>query len=346
MLESLGTLSLELWQVLGEMAPYLLFGFLAAGILAVVIPPEAVERHLGGKGLWPAVKAAVFGIPLPLCSCAVIPVTASLMRHGASRSAAVAFLLSTPQTGIDSILVTLSLLGPAFAIFRPIAAFVIGVAGGGLVALLDKESPAAENPADAGCSCHAAPCCRERRPNVAARILSYGFVTLPRDIAVPLLIGLAISGVIAVAVPADFFAGSLGTGLTGMLLMLVLGLPLYVCATASVPIAAVLIAKGVSPGAALVFLMTGPATNAATIATVWKLMGRRVAGIYLGTVGASALACGLLLDWIIVASGTEASCHGFFELPPLVRTACAVTLLLVLGAALLPRRKASAAHSE
>ncbi|HAK96659.1 MAG TPA: hypothetical protein DCM87_17120 [Planctomycetes bacterium] len=341
MLETLATFFLELWQVLGEMAPYLLFGFLAAGVLAVAIPPEAVERHLGGRGLWPAVKAAVFGIPLPLCSCAVIPVTASLMRHGASRSASIAFLLSTPQTGIDSILVTLSLLGPAFAIFRPIAAFVIGVAGGGLVALLDKEPAAAQAAAPAGCECHAAPCCREHRPNAAARVFSYGFVTLPRDIALPLLVGLAISGVIAIAVPADFFAGSLGTGATGMLLMMVLGLPLYVCATASVPIAAVLIAKGVSPGAALVFLMTGPATNAATIATVWKLMGRRTAGIYLGTVAVSALACGVLLDWIIVASGTEAYCHGFLELPPLVRTACAAALLIVLGAAMLPRRNAA-----
>ncbi len=129
---------IDFWNTIGEMSPYLLFGFLVAGILSVLVSQRVVERHLGGKGIWPLVKASLFGVPLPLCSCGVIPVSMSLHKHGASRAATISFLLSTPQTGADSILVTLSLLGPLFAVFRPLAAFVTGIIGGILANAFDK----------------------------------------------------------------------------------------------------------------------------------------------------------------------------------------------------------------
>ena len=333
-LEKLPEIPVEFWNNLLEMAPYLLFGFLVAGVLSVMIRPETVERHLGGRGLWPVVKAAAFGVPLPLCSCGVIPVSASLRKHGASRGATTAFLLSTPQTGVDSIMVTLSLLGPVFAIFRPVAALATGIFGGALVAFFEREREARIAPD----SCHDACCTGEGPRNRLARIFSYGFVTLPRDIGKALLVGLALAGIIAVVVPTDL-ASAYGAGFVGMLVMMALGIPIYVCATASVPIAAALMVKGVSPGAALAFLITGPATNAATIAVVWRTMGRRTAILYLVSVAAASLGCGALLNLIYTSTGTATAHHVHEMLPHGAKLASAIVLLGVLGFALLWRPK-------
>ncbi len=321
------------WDVLGEMAPYLLFGFLVAGILSVILPAESVERHLGGRGPLSIIKATLFGIPLPLCSCGVIPVAASLARHGASRGATTAFLLSTPQTGIDSVLVTLSLLGPIFAVFRPVAAFVVGVFGGALVSISDAEGDPA---AVSGSCCHESCCAGRSKRGPVMRALAYGFRTLPRDIATPLILGLIVAGALSSFVPENFFADKLGTGILAMLAMMVLGLPVYVCATASVPIAAALITTGVTPGAALVFLMTGPATNAAAVATVWKIMGRRSAIVYLVTVAVTALAAGVVLDAVFASAGATAQLPASWMLPPWLKSATAVALLAVLAVALAP----------
>jgi uncharacterized membrane protein YraQ (UPF0718 family)/copper chaperone CopZ len=333
----------EFWGVLGEMAPYLLFGFLAAGVLSVLLPAPLVERHLGGKGPRPVVKAALFGIPLPLCSCSVIPVAASLRRHGASRGATSAFLISTPQTGVDSILVTLSLLGPVFALFRSLAAFISGLLGGGATALMERDHERESG----GVPACTDPCCAPaagRGPLV--RALRYGFVTLARDIGRPLVIGLAIAGVIATVVPDDYFSGLLGGGIAAMVVMLLLGIPVYVCATASVPIAAALIAKGVSPGAALVFLMTGPATNAASIATVWKVMGRRAGIVYLLTVGVTALAAGLIFDALLVTGLSSATVEPLWELPGAVKLAASLILIAALAPSLLPRLRRGSEDRE
>ncbi len=330
MAETVLTTAVEFWNALCEMAPYLLFGFLVAGALSVLISPEAVERHLGGGGMWPVVKATIFGIPLPLCSCGVIPVAASLRRHGSSRAATTAFLLSTPQTGVDSILVTFSLLGSVFAVFRPLAALVTGVVGGWLVTLLGSDKENATEPAP---RCDDPCCSDDDRHGRLNRAIRYGFVTLPQDIAKPLFIGLAVAGVIAALVPDDYFAGILGSGLLAMLVMMLIGLPVYVCATASVPVAAALIAKGVSPGAALVFLMTGPATNAAAVTTIWKVTGRRTAIIYLGTVALTALAAGTMLDYVFAIRSATAAPGMPWMLPGFVKTASAFVLLGVLGAA-------------
>ena len=260
-------LLLAIWGTLCEMAPYLLLGFLVAGLLSVFISPEIVERHLGGRGMWPVVKAALLGVPLPLCSCGVIPVAASLRRHGASRGATTAFLLSTPQTGVDSIVVTYSLMGGLFALIRPVAAFITGLVVGWFVDVLTAHNYG--KPVVPPLPCTEACCAPTARPkNNILRALHYGFFVLPRGIGNALIVGLLVSGVIAAFVPDDFFAGVFGTGIVGMLIMMAIGIPLYVCATGSIPVAAALMMKGVSPGAALVFLMTGPATNAVTMAII------------------------------------------------------------------------------
>ena len=218
MYDILKNIIIESWQVLGQMSPYLLFGFLVAGILSVCISPDLVERHLGDGGIWPLLKASLFGVPLPLCSCSVIPVSMSLHKHGASKAATVSFLLSTPQTGADSIFVTLSLLGPLFAVFRPVAAFVTGIIGGGLVDVLDRNTEN-ENRNQQKCSDQ---CCADGDKNnhKIIRALKYGFVTLPRDIGKAMLAGLVIAAVISALVPDGYFAEKLGTGIFAMVVMM------------------------------------------------------------------------------------------------------------------------------
>jgi uncharacterized membrane protein YraQ (UPF0718 family) len=325
------SIAVEFWVTVAEMSPYLLFGFFVAGLLSVLVSQSFVERHLGGRGLWPLLKASVFGVPLPLCSCGVIPVSMSLHRHGASKGATVSFLLSTPQTGVDSIFVTLSLLGPVFAIFRPFAAFATGIIGGGLVdALAHRRGDEEDLPPKCKEEC----CSDDVGPGRFARGMRYGFVTLPRDIGKAMLIGLVVAALISAIVPDGYFAEKLGTGILAMVVMMILGIPVYVCATASVPVAAALIMKGLSPGAALVFLMTGPATNAASFATIWKTMGSRTALTYIATVAGCALLSGILLDYLATGVDLTVVAKPHWMLPGAVKHAAALVLLVVLGYAI------------
>jgi uncharacterized membrane protein YraQ (UPF0718 family) len=370
MLDFLLRLAVDFWATVGAMSPYLLFGFFVAGLMSVFVSQRLVERHLGGQGFFPVLKATLFGIPLPLCSCGVIPVAMSLRQHGASKGSTVSFLLSTPQTGVDSILVTYSLLGPVFAIFRPLAALVTGLVGGMLVNLFGQEVgrawapkrdvsrlgtpsslaensrvgthdlPPASNPQPAKsegecCCCHHAVTPMRKFLNG----MKYGFVSLPRDIGKPLLVGLAIAALISSIVPDDFFAARLGRGLPAMLVMMLIGIPIYVCASASVPVAAAMILKGLSPGAALVFLITGPATNAAGLATIWKTLGRRTAILYLLTVAGCALAGGILLDSLIHSIDIGVASHVHNMGPSVVQHVSAVVLLVVLGYAFLAAKR-------
>ena len=334
--EWLTKIPLDFWQVLGQMAPYLLFGFLVAGLLSVLIRPEFIERHLGGRGLWPVVKAAAFGVPLPICSCGVIPVGASIRRHGASKGATTAFLISTPQTGVDSILATFSLLGPIFAVYRPVAALVSGVIGGAVVAAAERTAEA-PGPSE---KCQDSCCTPGPKRGKALLAIAYGFVTLPRDIGRTLLVGLAAAALISAIVPKGYFSTVVPPGLLQILVLMAVGIPVYICATASIPVAAGLIAAGVSPGAAFALLMTGPATNAATVATIWKVMGRRTCLIYLATMMIAALAGGLLLDQIVSAQDVQAAMHHDW-MPVWAKTVSAVVLLgvLVTGAFYRPGRE-------
>ncbi len=330
-------LIVDFWYTAAEMSPYLLFGFFVAGILSVFVSQPFVEKHLGGRGVWPLVKASLFGVPLPLCSCGVIPVSISLHKHGASKGSTISFLLSTPQTGIDSIFATLSLLGPIFAIFRPVAAFITGVFGGTLVNVFDKNKEDSNRPVD---PCTDECCNGSHKTSKLIKGLKYGFLTLPRDIGKAMLIGLVIAACISALVPDDLFAEKLlGTGIFAMVVMMFLGIPVYVCATASIPVAAALILKGLTPGAALVFLITGPATNAAAFTTIWKAVGGRTAIIYLFTVAVSALGAGILLDMIFPELGPSVRTHLHQMQPSVLGHISAVVLLAVLGFAIFSKTK-------
>ncbi|MBN1124543.1 MAG: permease [Sedimentisphaerales bacterium] len=333
MIDFLKNLGADFWATLAEMSPYLLFGFLVAGLLSVFISPQLVRRHLGGKGLWPLLKASAFGVPLPLCSCGVIPVSMSLRKSGAGKGSTIAFLLSTPQTGVDSILVTYSLMGPIFMIVRPLVALITGLIGGGLVELVDRDRQQVESvDQDSDEDSNS-----ESSPRIV-RIFHHGFVTLPRDIGKAMLIGLVLAALIGAAVPDDFFTDVLGTGLLAMLAMMIVGIPVYVCATASVPVAVALIAKGVGPGAALVFLMTGPATNAAGFMTIWSTLGPRTAIVYLITVAGCALGAGLAMDLVFPDLGLAVQSHWHQMATPWWGHVSAIVLLGVLGYAILGKR--------
>lgn len=294
------------WFTLAAMAPWLLLGFAAAGILSVCFPAAFVERHLGGGGVGPVVKASVLGVPLPVCSCGVIPLGAGLFRQGASRGATSSFMLSTPQTGVDSILATYALLGPVLAVVRPVVALVNGIVGGLLIDTLVKPGAptphADETPAGSCCSDAKAPCCDSEAAAKAApapawvRALRYGLVTLPADLAGALVLGVLLAALLTASVPPDALAPYLGGGVLAMFAAVAVSTPLYVCATASIPIGLGLLAAGASPGAVLAFLIAGPATNAATVAVTWKLLGKRTGLLYLLNVVATAIAAGLLLD--------------------------------------------------
>ncbi len=349
------------WSVLGEMAPYLLLGFFFAGLLSVMVSPRWVERHLGGNRIAQVFKASLFGVPLPLCSCGVLPVAASLRRNGAGKGATTAFLLSTPQTGVDSIAVTWALLGPFLAVFRPIAALVTGVLGGYFVQVFDKddaivtEEPLVQSCSSAGKACSTPGdtaddgCCSGEASSSSGRwrqALVYGFATLPRDIGKALFVGIIISGALTALIEPNLLREYLGGGFLPMFAAMLIGVPLYVCATASTPIALGLIHAGLSPGAALVFLISGPATNAAALTTLWKILGRRTAVIYLITVVICALGAGLLVDLAMSSGVAEVSVsamddaghvHGESSIRSMIENVSAIVLLGVLAFALWPR---------
>lgn len=335
MAASLADILGQTWLVTAQMAPWLLLGFLMAGLLSTLVAPAWLERHLGGRGFGPVAKAAAFGVPLPLCSCGVIPVAASLRARGASRPATTAFLVSTPQTGVDSILVTWSLLGPAFAVVRPVVALVTGLVGGALVqAFVPEDRPAAAvfplAPAPA-------PGAGRDAAGRLAAALRYGLVTLPADLVRPLALGLVLAGLIGALAPADLAARYVDPGPWSVLIMMLVGIPLYVCATASVPLAAGFIHLGVSPGAALAFLIAGPATNAATLTTVGRVLGRRTLAIFLVVVAVSAFGAGLLLDALLPALGRIAPGLGHVEhhheqAGPWAHAAAAALLLVLIHA--------------
>ena len=282
----------KLWFLLIEISPFLLFGFLFSGILSVVLSVETVAKYLGGRGIKSVFLASLFGIPLPLCSCGVIPVFSYLKKHGASKASTTSFLISTPQTGVDSIMVAYGLLGPIFAVYRPIVAFMSGIVGGTLVSVLDKE----ENIKEDLLSC-SDDCCEEEG-TVIWRIFDYGFIKLAQDIAQPLIIGIIVAALIFFFIPHNYFQ-SIGTGIAGMLIMLILGLPSYICATASIPMALALhVQGGFSMGSLMVFLMCGPATNIATISVSLKQIGKKSTLIYIGSIILCSILSGLLFDMI------------------------------------------------
>jgi uncharacterized membrane protein YraQ (UPF0718 family)/copper chaperone CopZ len=282
-----------IWGIFLEMSPYLLLGFLIAGILNVVVTKKLVTRYLGKRGIWSSVKAAILGVPLPLCSCGVIPTGISFRKNGASAGATNSFLISTPQTGVDSMLITYSMMNIYWAILRPIAAFVTGIAGGIITDKLVKDDPITAQTVE------------QIEPSIPSdsifkRIFRYAFIDLLSDISRQLLLGIVLAVLFTLLIPPNLFTEYLHSPLLNMVIILVISVPLYVCATGSVPIAASFLLVGMSPGAVLVFLMAGPATNAATITVLWRSIGKKATLIYLATIIVGSMAFGIVIDYGII----------------------------------------------
>jgi uncharacterized protein len=329
------------WVVLGEMSPYLLFGFFVAGVLSVLISPEFIERHLGGHGMGSVIKASAFGVPLPLCSCSVIPVSMSLHKHGASKGATTAFLISTPQTGVDSIFATFSLLGLTFAIYRPIVALISGVLGGVVVSgTRSKSTVDCVTVEEKKCTDS---CCSggEKAHGLVYRILNYGFITLPRDLGLALLVGITIGAMLSAFIPENFATNYISSTVLQILVLMLLGVPIYICATASIPVAAGLILAGVSPGAAFALLVTGPATNTATLAAVWKILGKRTCLIYLATMLVSAFVGGAILDTFLTNETVRKHMLHSSWMPQWVKIVSAILLIGVIVLSLVTKKQNS-----
>lgn len=286
----------EFWRLLNEMSPYLLFGFLISGILKIIIPKEKIYNYLSLPSLSSVLKSAIIGIPLPLCSCGVIPVANHLDREGASKGATISFLISTPTTGIDSIFATYSLLGPVFAIIRPVSSFFSGIFAGSIVNIFDKskkhysEKIVCKN------------CNKEiKKLSLIKKIktvINYGFFELIEDTGKWILIGIVIGAFISVFIPKNIILKYFGNRLFSYFLMLIISIPMYVCATGSIPITSSLISKGMSPGAGLVFLFAGPATNSVTLSFIFGKFGKRNFLIYISSIILWAIIFGLIIDKI------------------------------------------------
>jgi uncharacterized membrane protein YraQ (UPF0718 family) len=353
LLAFLGRAGSELWRILVDMAPFLLLGFLLAGLLRRFLRSERWVRLLAQDDFASVARAALIGAPLPLCSCAVVPLAVELQRKGASKGATAAFLIATPETGVDSVSVSWALLDPLLTIARPLGAVLSAIFSGSLVNLLvrrglDRDSaPAPAAPeATADCCAHAHAPAPAAAPGLTPRaevswpraVLHYGFVEMLDDLAPSLLLGLALSAAIGVLLPADALDPAWRGGLLGMLLMLVIGVPVYVCASASTPIAASLIHKGFSPGSALVFLLVGPATNLGSLFVLARVLGRRTVMTMLLGLSLGALLLGALVDWIYLALAIVPSARmgaHAHEVPEAIGTGCAALLVLLLAGSLL-----------
>lgn len=312
------------------MSPYILLGFLIAGIMHAFISQKTFAHHLSDRGWKGVVKSAMIGVPLPLCSCGVLPTAIAMHRNGASKAASTSFLIATPQTGVDSIAATWSLLGPAFAIIRPVAALVTALFGGLSVGKSERKEPHAHS-----CSVSDSNEPPKGFINKSVAALRYGFIDLVSSIGGWLIAGLIIAGLITVYVPADFFSILGKNPILSMIAVLVIAIPMYVCATGSIPIAMSLVLKGLSPGTALVLLMAGPAANFASFTLISREMGKKSALIYLSAIIIGSMAFGLMIDYLLPAQwfaidNIQAACHSGhqFEIFPTICSAILVGLLL------------------
>ena len=329
--------------LINEMAPYLLLGFLIAGLMHAFIPQGLYSRYLANGNFRSVALATLFGIPLPLCSCGVIPTAMSLRREGASKGATTAFLIATPQTGVDSIIATYSLMGVPFAIIRPIAALVTALLGGQLVNLTENRNAEDGKNENMESTC-ATGCCNPRESHSLSLIdklkeaFRYAFVDMMQDIGKWLVVGLVVAGLITVFVPDSAFEIFKDNSLASMLLVLCIAVPMYLCATGSIPIAVALMLKGLTPGAGLVLLMAGPACNMASILVINKVLGRKTLITYLVSIITGAVGFGLIIDHVLPRQwflsnliAADYCCHehyGWFSI------GCTILLMLLLANAL------------
>lgn len=349
------------WNLVLDAAPWLLFGLLLAGVIRAWLPDRLVARWLGGRGLGAVVRAAIIGTPLPLCSCGVVPTAVALRRQGASRGATVSFLIATPENGADSIALTYALMGPVMAIARPIAALASAIAAGALTLVLragarasDAQAPATNEQPDACACCNSTndptsnPSCCDTAPasdagappGPLARLIQgirYAFTTLLDDLAPWLALGLLLAGILSALVPPDAMA-AWGRGPLAMIVMAIIGVPIYVCATAFTPVGASLLLAGVSPGAVLVLLLAGPATNLGTIGIVKRELGTPTLIAYLLGVIGMAIVCGIALDAVAADLPIAQQVAHAHELFPRAVSIAAAALLIIV--AIRPLRRA------
>ncbi|MBQ9385517.1 MAG: permease [Bacteroidaceae bacterium] len=313
-----------LLMVTAEMSPYLLLGFLIAGILHVFVPGKFYSRYLSRDNKLSVLYAALIGVPLPLCSCGVIPTAIGLKNERASKGAVASFLIATPQTGIDSILATFSVLGLGFAIIRPVAALITGICGGILINRFvseDTDSAVLESS------------CRVERGSKIWRVFRYSYYDMMQDIGLRLLIGLLLAALINVVVPDEFFLTFGSSPLLQMLIILIVAVPMYICSTGSIPVAAALIMKGLSPGAALVMLMAGPAVNIASILVVRKSLGNRFTWIYLSTIIGFSVLFGLIINAVglnVSPVMNDVCCTSANVLPRTFKLICTILLTFII----------------
>lgn len=324
----------DIWHICNSMSPYILLGFLLAGLLHEFVPADFFIQHLSGKNFRSVLLSALFGIPLPLCSCGVIPTAMGLRREGISKGATVSFLIATPQTGVDSIIATYSLMGLPFALLRPFVALATALFGGSLINRFDTEN---ETQYDAR------PHKREMETKGSfgkrmASALRYGMVDMIADIGKWLIIGLITAGIITTLVPAELFSVFQDNSLLSMLAILILSIPMYLCATGSIPIAVALMLKGLSPGCALVLLLAGPASNMASILVIKNVLGKRALFIYLMSIVIGTIVFGLGIDYLLPREwftenlvSLDECCHAHSQWFP---TICTLILALLLFHAL------------
>jgi len=307
-----------IWGILAESGPWLLLGFFVAGLLKVFVPQDKVFRHFGGNSFMSVLKASLFGAPLPLCSCSVIPTAAGLRDSGASKGATTAFLIATPETGVDSVGITWALFDPLMTVLRPFAAILTAIVSGTAVNHLVLTNADNQGTEETSTAKVASSCCASKQADaVAAGVtgatdavpvaahppllerlrasLNFSFGKLMQDLTPWFLLGFLISGLITVLVPDNFFGETIPSGFLAMLMMLALSMPMYICATASTPVAAALVLKGLDPGAALVLLLAGPATNITTMLVVRNFLGTMVLRVYI----ASLIVVSLVLGWLV-----------------------------------------------
>lgn len=330
------------WHLLVQSAPYMLFGLLIGGMLKVFLSADYVAKHLGSGRFSSVLKASLLGIPIPLCSCGVLPAAASLKKQGANKGATASFLISTPESGVDSISITYALLDPIMTVARPISAFLSAMAAGIGINLLQPPSseakalPLTPVQSDCGCSTECPTPEKKTKEGMFTKLgtgLRYAAIDIWGDLVGWFFIGLLAAGVITVLIPDEAIANYLGGGLLSMLLMLCLGIPLYICATASTPVAAAFILKGVSPGTALVFLLVGPASNVTSLSVLLGILGKKATVIYLVAMAGIAVLCGLALDLVYFSLGISAMAvvgEAGEIMPDSISTA-AVVLLLCLS---------------
>lgn len=306
----------ESWHFLLDSSPYIIFGILVAGALKMFLRPGVVAAQLG-KGKFSSVfKAAFYGIPIPLCSCGVLPAAATLKKQGANSGATTAFLISTPESGVDSISISYALLDPILTVARPISAFISASIAGIIENTTNSKNEGEDIAPDLSCPvdgcCDGVDCPPDdhaKHHSIGAKVSSavkFSFLDLWDDLAPWFFVGLLLAGSISALIPDQMLAEYLGGGVSSLFLALLIGIPMYICATASTPVAASLIMSGVSPGTALVFLLVGPATNMASLSVIYSILGKKASIIYLVTVSLVAVASGYSVDLIYSHWGISA----------------------------------------